>query len=206
MLPWPKYEIRFTNPGRFHVGKVFINETFFPPWEAEVWIVYISPLAVSLCRLPRCSQRCVTYGKRWISQYTVCLRNMFWLTFHWSRVSLWLPAKIVAALFGRSPVGIYGGVSLSEDCWLVWVAAAYRPLISALRFLQLLVVRGGGGGEGGGIFNKQQDGVLRSPAGGPQLSALSFDLIHPDQTFNLCDFYDSVTTVTSITSLFLSIE
>lgn len=83
------------------------------------------------------------------------------------------------------------------------MAAAYRPLISALRFLQLLVVRGG---VEGGFFNKQQDGVLRSPAGGPQLSAPSFDLIHPDQTFNLCDYYRSVTTVTSITFLFLNIE
>lgn len=81
------------------------------------------------------------------------------------------------------------------------MAAAYRPLISALRFLQLLVVR-----VGVGVFNKQQDGVLRSPAGGPQLSAPSFDWIHHDQTFNLCDFYDSVTTIPRIPFLFLSIE
>lgn len=103
--------------------------------------LFISPpLLFLLCRFPRCSQRCVTYGKQWISQYTVCLWNMFWLTFHWSRFSLWLPVKIVAAFFGHSPVWIYGGVSLSEDCWLVWVAAAYRPLISAPRFLQVLIL------------------------------------------------------------------
>lgn len=50
---------------------------------------------------------------------------MFWLTFQWSRLSLWLPAKIVAVHFGCLPVWIYGGVSLSKDWWLVWVAVAY---------------------------------------------------------------------------------
>lgn len=74
------------------------------------------------CRPLHCSLRCVTYGKLWISQYTVCSQNMLWLTFHWS--SLWLPAKIVAALFGCTPEWIYGGVSLSKHWWLVWVAVA----------------------------------------------------------------------------------
>lgn len=96
-----------------------------------------------LCRLLHCSLRCVTYGKQWISQYTVCLQNMFWLTFQWSRLSLWLPAKIVAVHFGCLPVWIYGGVSLSKDWWLVWVAVAYCwvfcPMISALHFVQLLI-------------------------------------------------------------------
>lgn len=97
-----------------------------------------------LCRLLHCSLRCVTYGKQWISQYAVCLQNMFWLTFQWSRLSLWLPAKIVAVHFGCLPVWIYGGVSLSKDWWLVWVAVAYCwvfcPMISALHFVQLLIL------------------------------------------------------------------
>lgn len=97
-----------------------------------------------LCRLLHCSLRCVTYGKQWISQYTVCLQNMFWLTFQWSRLSLWLLAKIVAVHFGCLPVWIYGGVSLSKDWWLVWVAVAYCwvfcPMISALQFAQLLIL------------------------------------------------------------------
>lgn len=92
-----------------------------------------------------CSLRCVTYGKQWISQYTVCSQNMFWLTFHWSRLSLRLPAKIVAVHFGCLPVWIYGGVSLSKDWWLVWVALAYCwvfcPMISALHFVQVLILR-----------------------------------------------------------------
>lgn len=97
-----------------------------------------------LCRLLHCSLRCVTYGKQWISQYTVCLQNMFWLTFQWSRLSLWLLAKIVAVHFGCLPVWIYGGVSLSKEWWLVWVAVAYCwafcPMISALHFVQLLIL------------------------------------------------------------------
>lgn len=87
--------------------------------------LYLHPCAVfPVCWLFRCSLRCVIYGKQWISQYTVCLQNMLWLTFQWSRLSLWLHAKIVAVHFGCLPVWIYGGVSLSKGWWLVWVAVA----------------------------------------------------------------------------------
>lgn len=134
-----------------------LTATFSPPRSAQTQIVYISGrVLVPLCGLLHCSLRCVTYGKQWISQYTVCSLNVFWLTFQWSRLSLWLPAKIVAVRFGCSPAWIYGGVSLSEDRWLVWVAVENRwlfcPMISALHFVNLLIlyprflsVRGGGG-------------------------------------------------------------
>lgn len=106
---------------------------------------------------PHCSLRCVTYGKQWISQCTVCSQNMLWLTFHWSRLSLRLPAKIVAVHFGRLPVWIYGGVSLSQDWWLVWVAVAdcwvFCPMISASHFVRVhplfpkLVIQGSRGNK-----------------------------------------------------------
>lgn len=132
--------------------------TFFPPRKAQAQIVYIFTLVIFLlCRLPHCSLRCVTYGKQWISQYTVCSQNMLWLTFHWSRLSLRLHAKIVAVHFGCLPVWIYGGVSLSQDWWLVWVAVAYCwvfcPMISASHFVWVhplspkLVIQGSRGNK-----------------------------------------------------------
>lgn len=130
-------------PAWVHWREKFFEGTFLLPPKADAQIVYIlAPVLFLLCRLPHCSLRHVIYGKQWISQYTVCLQNMFWLTFHWSQLSLWLPAKIVAVHFGCLPVWIYGGVSLSEDCWLVWVAATYCwvfcPVISVLHFVQVL--------------------------------------------------------------------
>lgn len=79
-----------------------------PPRESEASSLYISTSVLG------CSLRCFTYGKQWISQYTVCLQNMFWLTFHWSRLSLELPEKIVAVQFGCLPVWIYWEVSLCK--------------------------------------------------------------------------------------------
>lgn len=132
--------------------------TFFPPRKAQAQIVYIFTLVLFLLwRLPHCSLRCVTYGKQWISQCTVCSQNMLWLTFHWSRLSLRLPAKIVAVHFGRLPVWIYGGVSLSQDWWLVWVAVAdcwvFCPMISASHLARVhplfpkLVIQGSRGNK-----------------------------------------------------------
>lgn len=95
-----------------------------PPGRAPIGRISTSVLLL-LWRLLRCSLRCVTYGKQWISQCTGCLRNMCWLTFQWSQLSLRLPAEIVAPRSGRSPAGLYGGVSPSEGWWLVWVAVAH---------------------------------------------------------------------------------
>lgn len=107
---------------------------------AEVQIVYIfTPVPSRLCWLLHCSLRCITSGKTVNISIHICSQNVLWLTFHWSRLSLWLPQKIGAVLEAcqhESMVG--GGVFKCGRVWLVWVAAAdcgaFSPMISALYF------------------------------------------------------------------------
>lgn len=103
--------------------------TFFSPPKKKSWgpdCLYLHRCAVSplwaASLLPEMRYLWKTVN---ISIHSMLAECVFGLPFHWSRLSLWLPAKIVAVHFGCLPVWIYGGVSLSKPWWLVWVAVAY---------------------------------------------------------------------------------